>query len=274
MRSLLFTILISVIVNTLSAQDMTQWRGPNRDGIYTENGLLKKWPESGPKLLWKFEGLGEGFTSASVTDKGVFITGMINNNGNIFALDPKGKLLWKKEYGPEWTDSHNGVRSTPLVVKDKLYFLTSFGKLFCMNCSDGQTVWTVDLMKQYGAENIQWGITENLLFDGNTIYCTAGGTGAAMAAFDMNNGKEIWKSKSNGEKSAYCSPMMIRLPNRKIVVTIMQNSICGFDASNGVQLWKSAFKMDPDVHPNTPVYINIRKPCPTFCMTHRFSHRN
>jgi outer membrane protein assembly factor BamB len=109
-------------------------------------------------------------------------------------------------------------------------------------------------MKQYGAENIQWGITENLLFDGNTIYCTAGGTGAAMVAFDMKNGKEIWKSKSNGEKSAYCSPMMISLPNRKIVVTIMQYSICGFDASTGVQLWKSAFKMDPDVHPNTPVY--------------------
>jgi outer membrane protein assembly factor BamB len=255
MRSLLFTILISVTVNNLSAQDMSQWRGPNRDGIYTETGLLKKWPEAGPKLLWQFEGLGEGFASAAITAKGVFTTGMINNIGNIFAIDSKGKLLWKKEYGPEWIDSHNGVRSTPLVVKDKVYFLTSFGKLFCMNSSDGQTLWTVDLMKQYEAENIQWGITENLLFDGSTIYCTAGGKGTAMVAFDMNNGKEIWKSKPNGEKSAYCSPMMIRLPNRKIVVTIMQYSICGFDAYTGVQLWKSAFKMDPDVHPNTPVYI-------------------
>jgi len=256
MRSLLFTILISVIVNTLSAQDVAQWRGPNRDGIYSETGLLKKWPESGPKLLWKFEGLGEGYTSAAVTAKGVFITGMINNTGNIFALDTRGKLLWKKEYGPEWTDSHNGVRSTPLVVKDKLYFLSSFGKLFCMNCSDGQTLWTVDLVKQYGAENIQWGITENLLFDGNVLYCTAGGTGATMVAFDMTSGKEIWKSKANGEKSAYCSPMMIKLQNKKIVVTIMQNSICGFEASTGVQLWKSAFRMDPDVHPNAPVYID------------------
>jgi outer membrane protein assembly factor BamB len=256
MRSLLFTFLISIIVNSLSSQDVAQWRGTNRDGIYSETGLLKKWPEAGPKLLWKFEGLGEGYTSAAVTAKGVFITGMINNTGNIFALDPKGKLLWKKEYGPEWTDSHNGVRSTPLVVKDKLYFLSSFGKLFCMNCSDGQTLWTVDLVKQYGAENIQWGITENLLFDGNSIYCTAGGTGASMVAFDMKSGKEIWKSKANGEKSAYCSPMMITLQNKKIVVTIMQNSICGFEASTGVQLWKSAFRMDPDVHPNTPVYID------------------
>ena len=256
MARIFYSLLISMVCISASAQEISQWRGPNRDGIYTETGLLRKWPASGPKLLWQYETLGEGYTSAAVTSKGVYITGMINNNGNIFALDTKGKLLWNKEYGPEWTDSHNGVRSTPLVVNDKIYFLSSFGKLFCMNCSDGQTVWTVDLMKQYGAENIQWGITENLLFDGNTIYCTSGGTGAALVAFDINNGKEIWKSKANGEKSAYCSPLMIKIQGRKIIVTIMQNSVCGFDASTGAQLWKSAFRMDPDVHPNTPVYID------------------
>ena len=240
----------------MSAQNVAQWRGPNRNGIYNETGLLKKWPEAGPKLLWHFDELGEGYTSAAVTAQGVFITGMINGKGTVFALDPKGKMLWKKEYGPEWTDSHTGVRSTPLVIKDKLYLLSSFGKLFCMNCSDGQTVWKTDLVQQYGAENIQWGITENLLFDGNIVYCTAGGTGASLVALDINTGKEIWKSKTNGEKSAYCSPMMITLQNRKIIVTIMQYSICGFDATSGNQLWKSEFKMDPDVHPNTPVYIN------------------
>ncbi len=254
MRSLLFTFLISIIVNSLSSQDVAQWRGPNRDGIYNETGLLKKWPDAGPKLLWHIDGLGEGFTSAAVTGKGLFITGMINGTGNIFAFDLKGNQLWKKEYGPEWTESHNGVRSTPLVVKDKLYFVSAFGKLFCMNCSDGQTVWTIDLVKQYGARNIQWGMTENLLFDGNVLYCTPGGSDAAMVALDINTGKEIWKSKANGEKSAYCSPIMIKLQNKKIVVTIMQNSICGFDAATGNQLWKSEFKMDPDVHPNIPVY--------------------
>jgi outer membrane protein assembly factor BamB len=256
MVRIFITLLISMFGISVSAQEISQWRGPNRDGIYTETGLLRKWPEAGPKLLWQYDGLGEGYTSAAITSKGVFITGMINNKGNIFAIDSKGKLLWKKEYGPEWTDSHNGVRSTPLVINDKLYFLSSFGKLFCMNCSDGQTVWTIDLMKQYGAENIKWGITENLLFDANTVYCTAGGTGAALVAFDINNGREIWKSGANGEKSAYCSPMIIKIQGRKIIVTIMQNSICGFNALTGAQIWKSDFRMDPDVHPNTPVYID------------------
>ena len=256
MRSLLFTFLISVIVNSLSSQDVAQWRGPNRNGIYNETGLLKKWPDTGPKLLWHFDGLGDGHTSAAVTGKGLFITGMINGTGNVFAFDIKGNQLWKKEYGPEWTESHNGVRSTPLVVKDKLYFVSAFGKLICMNCSDGQTVWTIDLVKQYGAKNIQWGMTENLLFDGNVLYCTPGGSGASIVALDMNSGKEIWKSKATGEKSAYCSPIVIKLQNKKIIVTIMQNSIYGFDAATGNKLWKSEFKMDPDVHPNSPVYID------------------
>lgn len=256
MVRLFFTLLITIICVGINAQEIAQWRGSKRDGTYNETGLMKKWPDAGPKLLWHFDELGDGHTSAAVTAKGIFITGMINGIGNIFAFNPKGKLLWKKEYGTEWAESHNGVRSTPLVVKDKLYLVSSYGKLFCMKNSNGQTLWTIDLVKQYGAINIQWGITENLLFDGNVLYCTPGGPDAAMNALDINTGKEIWKSKGNGEKSAYCSPMMIKLQNKKIVVTIMQNSICGFDASTGNQLWKSEFKMDPDVHPNTPVYID------------------
>ena len=254
MNKLLITIILSIFCLDIGAQDISQWRGTNRDGIYYETGLLKKWPVGGPKLLWHFDELGEGHTSAAVTSKGVFTTGMINGTGYIFAFDLQGKLLWKNEYGTEWTESHSGVRSTPLVIKDKLYFLSAFGKLFCMNCSDGKTVWTADLVKQYDARNITWGITENLLFDGNVLYCTPGGRDAAVVALDINTGKQVWKSKGNGERSAYCSPIIIKLQNRKILATIMEYSICGFDASNGQLLWKSEFKMDPDVHPNTPVY--------------------
>ena len=256
MRQFFFIILISVICISLSAQDVAQWRGPNRDGTYNETGLLKKWPDTGPKLLWHFDQLGDGFTSSAVTSSGVYTTGMTDGNGFVFALDLKGKLLWKKEYGKEWAESHNGVRSTPLIIYEKLYLESSYGKLLCMNCSNGTTVWTVDLVRDYGARNIQWGMTENLLSDGNVLYCTPGGSDASMVALDINTGKQIWKSKANGEKSAYCSPLMIKLQNKKIIVTIMQNSICGFDASTGNQLWKSEFKMDPDVHPNTPVYID------------------
>ena len=256
MNKLFFTILVSIFCINVSAQDIAQWRGPYRNGIYNEPGVLKKWPDAGPKLLWHFEELGDGHTSAAVTSKAIFTTGMINGTGNIFAFDLQGKLLWKKEYSTEWAESHNGVRSTPLVVKDKLYFVSGYGKLYCMNCSDGKTVWTIDLIEEYGARNITWGITENLLFDGNILYCTPGGPDAAMIALDINTGKLIWKSKGNDETSAYCSPIIINVQNKKILATIMKNSICGFDAASGAALWKFEFIMEPDVHPNSPVYID------------------
>jgi outer membrane protein assembly factor BamB len=256
MKKSFFLILLLIVCITINAQEISQWRGMNRDGIYTETGLLKKWPDSGPKLLWHYDELGDGHTSASVTGTDIFTTGMINGKGYVFAFDTDGKLLWKKEYGTEWAESHNGVRSTPLVVNDKLYFLSAYGQLFCLNCSDGKTVWTIDLIKSYGARNIEWGITENLLFDDNVLYCTPGGSDAAMIALDMKTGKQIWKSKGNGEKSAYCSPIMVKILNKKILVTIMEKSICGFEAATGVLLWKSPFKMDPDVHPNSPIYID------------------
>lgn len=256
MKTLILAILIlSGCINAVS-QDIVQWRGPARDGIYNEQGLLRKWPAGGPKLLWHYEGLGDGHTSAVVTDKAVYISGMINGRGNIYSFDHNGKLLWKKEYGTEWTENHYGVRSTPLYVKDRLYFMSSFGQLFCMNATNGSIIWNVDLVKEYGARNITWGLTENLLHDGNVLYCTVGGRDVSMVALDMTTGKPVWKSKGNGEMSAYCSPLMINLPGRKLIVTCMQHSITGFDAKTGAQFWKSAFSMNPDVHPNIPYYNN------------------
>jgi len=254
MKRVLFITIVILFCNNLIAQEIVQWRGANRDGIYNETGLLKKWPETGPKLLWHFDELGDGHTSAAVTKSAIFITGMVNGNGFVYSFDLKGKLLWKKEYGREWAESHNGVRSTPLVVGDKLYLESGYGKLLCMNTSNGSSVWTVDLVKEYGARNIQWGFTENLLFDGNVLYCTPGGLAASMVALDRNTGKLIWKAKGVDEKSAYSSPMMIKLKDKKILVTFLERSICGFDAGTGEVLWKFEHTIRPDVHPNTPIY--------------------
>jgi outer membrane protein assembly factor BamB len=176
--------------------------------------------------------------------------------GFVFAFDTKGKLLWKKEYGAEWAESHNGVRSTPLVIKDKLYLVSSYGKLVCMNTGKGEIIWSIDLMKDYGARNIQWGITENLLSDGNTIYVTPGGSASNVLALERNTGKLIWKSKGNGEKSAYCSPLLINNGNRKILVTMMAASIQGIDAATGAFLWKFPHPNEWSVHPNIPVYLD------------------
>ncbi len=256
MKKIFLIIGIIAVCLNLTAQDIAQWRGTNRDGIYKETGLMKKWPQPGPKMIWHFDGLGEGYSSAAVTSTAVYTTGMINGTGYVFALDHNGKLLWKKDYGKEWNESHTGARSTPLVVRDKLYIMSAYGKLTCMNTSNGQTIWSVDFMDQYDARNLTWGITENLVHDGNILYCTPGGRDANVVALDRNTGKIIWKSKGSGERSGYNSPVIVNLPSRKLLVTMMERSIHGFDASNGTLLWKHAHINEYSVHPNVPVYID------------------
>ena len=106
--------------SSIYAQEASQWRGKNRDGIYNETGLLKKWPTTGPKLLWHFDKLGEGHSSASVTKNRVYTSGTSGENGFVIAFDHQGKTLWKTIYAQEWLESYEGVRTTPLIHKDKL----------------------------------------------------------------------------------------------------------------------------------------------------------
>lgn len=256
MKKHLTILFLSFLSFNSSTQEIAQWRGSQRNGIYLEKGLLRKWPEPSPQLLWSYDGLGEGYGSASVTSQGVFAAGMENGTGYVFSFNHQGKLLWKKEYGREWNESHSGTRATPLVVGDKLYLISAYGKLVCMNSANGNILWQIDFPKVHDAGIPDWGINENLLADGDVLYCTPGGKDANLVALNRNTGSIIWKSKGNGEKSAYCSPLMLNLPGKKLLVTMMERSIQGFDAANGKLLWRFGYANQYSVHPNTPVYIN------------------
>ncbi len=240
-------------INT-DAQETAQWRGPDRDGIYNETGLLKIWPDAGPALLWHFDGLGEGHSSAAVTGNRVYTTGMLEGIGYLFCFDLAGKLNWKVPYGEEWTESWPGVRSTPLIKNGKIYLLSGFGKLVCRNADDGAFIWSVDILKDYQGPNIQWGVTENLLIDGNKLFCTVGGTEANVIALNPDTGKLIWKSSGKGEPSAYGSPALIKLGQKHILVTHTAKSILGIDTENGKLLWSHDQPNKYSVHANTPLF--------------------
>ena len=256
MRKTIILLSLAMVSLTIYAQDLIQWRGENRDGIYKETGLLKQWPETGPALLWHFDDLGQGHSSAVVGKDRIWISGMEGDKGFVYSFDLTGKLLWKTEYGVEWTENWNGQHSTPLLYNGKLYTISAFGKLVCMDAADGKIVWTVDFLKDYDGVNIQWGITENLLVDNNVLYCTPGGKIANVVALDPSSGKLIWKSAGFEEASAYCSPMIIKLPSIKLLVTHTANSIIGIDATNGKPLWKFEHTNKYSVHANTPIYSN------------------
>lgn len=253
-RILLFLSFATLSGINTYAQETAQWRGPDRNGIYNETGLLKKWTEAGPALLWHFEGLGEGHSSAAVTTDRVYTAGIIEGIGYLFCFDLAGKLVWKVPYGEEWTESWPGVRSTPLVHNGKIYQLSGFGKLVCRKSDNGDFIWSVDVLKEYQGLNIKWGMTENLLIDGNKLFCTVGGAEANIIALDPDTGKLIWKSSGKGEVSAYGSPALIKLEKKHILVTQTANSILGIDTENGNLLWSHDQPNKYSVHANTPLF--------------------
>ena len=250
-----FIAVLLLSVNIISAQEASQWRGKNRDGIYDEKGLLRSWPAAGPTLLWHTENIGDGFASASVVahDR-IFTAGVVNGMGNIYAFSLDGKLIWSTPYGEEFIESYPGSRSTPLVNDGKVYLMSAFGKIICLSADKGNLLWSVDLMKEYEGRNITWGVTENLLISGDKLFCTVGGIKNNVIALNKNTGKLIWSSAGNGEISAYCSPIIINLPSRKIFVTHTEKSILGLDAETGKKLWSQAQTNQYAVHANTPLY--------------------
>jgi outer membrane protein assembly factor BamB len=255
MLRIITVLLVFNFLNiTLSAQNFVQWRGMNRDGKYDEKGLLKVWPENGPTLLWHFDDLGSGFSSAAVTDKYIYTAGTFDSTGYVFCLDLSGKQVWKVTYGKEWIVTWPGSRTTPMISEGKLYLMSGYGKIVCMDAEKGTLIWSADMQKDYDGRNITWAVTENLLIDGNKLFCTAGGIDANIVALDKNTGKLVWKCKGNGEKSAYGSPALINLGKRQILVTMTEKSILGIDAEIGELLWSSPQTNKYSVHPNTPIY--------------------
>lgn len=256
MKKLIVLIFIFCLnVSLVFGQIDSQWRGPNRDGVYPGEKLLKKWPAAGPKQLWKVFGLGDGYSSAAVTGDRVYVTGMISGTGYLFAFDLKGGPAWKTAYGPEWDNGHPGARTTPTVVGDKIYLLSGAGQCVCIG-SNGKKVWSVDLMKVFKARNLKWGITESVLVDGDTVYCTPGAGDVMIAVLDRHTGKTIRKIKGNGEKSGYCSPLLVKHGNLRLLLTMTEKSVVGIDADKGTYLWSYSHVTSYGVNANTPLYHN------------------
>jgi outer membrane protein assembly factor BamB len=254
-----FSIIVAGLLLTsgLFAQEAAQWRGRNRDGIYSEGGLLQSWPAAGPTLLWHNDNIGEGFGSAAIVAHDmIYIAGAVGGKGSISAFALDGKLAWSTSYGDEFTESFPGARSTPMINAGKVYFMSGFGKIVCLSADKGALIWTVDIMKDFDAQNITWGLTENLLIEGDKLFCTAGGAKNNVIALNKNTGKLIWTSTGNSEKSAYCSPTLITVSARKILVTMTEKSILGIDAETGKKLWSYEQTNEWSVHANTPLYEN------------------
>lgn len=243
-----------------------QFHGPKRDNISTDKNLLKRWPEGGPKLLWKTQGIGKGYSTVSICSNMIYTAGNIGDDTVITAMDMNGEILWQKKNGPAWKHSTPGSRSTPTIYKGKLYHLNSDLDIICLNAKSGKLIWTLNALKKFNGRKIRWGIAECLLVDGQKVFCSVGGTNISLVALDKDTGKTIWTCRGIGDKPGYASPTIVDYKGLRQLVTLMSASAVGVEIETGRLLWK---------YPH-PVKFDENILCPLFIDGHIFicaSHR-
>jgi outer membrane protein assembly factor BamB len=235
-------ILLSLAAH---AGDWPQWRGPQRNGISSETGLLKEWPKQGPRLVWQAKDIGDGYAAPSVVGNRIYI---LSNRGldNEFvaALSTQdGKQVWATTLGkvgnPNQMPSFPTARSTPTVDGAVLYALGSDGDLACLETASGKIRWRKSLRADFGGHPGQWAYSESPLVDGNTLVVTPGGAQATLVALNKQTGETIWKSAvPGGDDAAYASVIVVEAGGHKQYVQFLARGLVGVDAKTGQFLWR------------------------------------
>ncbi len=232
-----------------------QWRGPRRDGISDEKGLLPGWPQGGPRLLWKVEGLGTGWSSPIVVGERLYVTGEVGDDLVVFAFDRSGTEQWRVKNGKAWKGPYPGARACCVFSEGRLYHLNAHGRLACMDAASGKELWVVNILERFRAKNITWALSECLLVDGSRVIVTPGGKNTLMAALDKRNGKTVWATEPLGEdRTSYSSPILFRYTGRRVIANCSSAHGFGVDADTGKLLWTVPLQNPYGVNTSTPVY--------------------
>jgi outer membrane protein assembly factor BamB len=255
---LLSLALLGALGSVSVAADWPQWRGPKRDGISEETGLLKQWPADGPRLLWKNDLVGGGYSTPSIVGKHVYLLGDKDKEEYLIVLDAAtGKEVQRAKIGPvakEGPPSYPGVRSTPTVDGDAIYVLGSDGDLICFGM-DGSTKWKKNLKTDFGGKVGQWAYAESPLVDGNAVIGTPGGDKATLVALNKETGATIWQSAvPGGDPAGYASVLPVEVGGVRQYVQFLAKGVVGVDAKTGKFLWRYAKTYDQAATIPTPVF--------------------
>ena len=246
-------LAFTLATSQLPAADWPQWRGAARDDSSKEMGLLKQWPDGGPKQEWVFKNAGMGYSGPAIVGGKLFTMGTRDNGEILLALDAStGKELWVAKLGEVlkngWGD---GPRGTPTVDGDRIFTLGGDGTLACVLAKDGKEVWR-RTMSEVGGKRPDWGYTESVLVDGAQVVCTPGGGAGAIAAFDKATGKSLWQSKEFTDGAQYASIVKATINGEPQYVQLTQQHIVGMSPKDGALLWTQDFQGKVAVIP-TPI---------------------
>ena len=236
--------------------DWAQWRGPKRDGISIEKGLLQQWPEGGPKLVWKTNGIGEGFSSTSIYGDRIFTTGDKGSDSFVVALNRKdGRPLWTAKLGksgaPGW-GGFSGPRSTPATDGQVVVAVGQWGELVGYDAASGKQIWQKHFEEDFGGQRPEWGFSESPLLHGDQVLVTPGGAKGAIVALDKKSGQLVWQSATFKDQAHYSSLVPADLGGVEQYVQLTDQSVVGVAAKDGKLLWRAPRKGATAVIP-TPV---------------------
>jgi len=241
MKSIVPKLLLSLLLYTggllVVFSQLYEWRGPGRTGIYDETGLLKKWPDGGPKLLWETVGMGDGYSSATVTDDAVYVTGRKDSSDVLTALTLDGKKKWETIYGKAWMANHTGSRCTPTYYNGNLFLISGSGDIVCIG-SNGKIKWSKNHYKLYDSKPLMFGISESPVVIDNMVIVSPGGKKASMVALSIIDGKVIWEAEPLNQEPQYVNPKLIEYAGKKMIVTVMGTDIFAVNSKDGKILWK------------------------------------
>ncbi len=239
--------------------DWPQFRGPNRDNISQESGLLASWPADGPPLAWKQSNLGLGYSSVSVAQGKLYTMGNRGEDEFLLALDAAtGDHLWAQCTGSAYHDGMgDGPRGTPTVDGNHVYALGGNGDLLCAKTDSGDVVWRMNILQEFGGSNIQWGISESVLIDGDLLVCSPGGKEATMVGLNKHTGKTKWRSKISGSPpAAYSSAISVNVGNVHQYVNFVHTAVVGVNASDGRPLWSNKKSANGTANCSSPLFAN------------------
>jgi outer membrane protein assembly factor BamB len=252
----------------LSAQNIAQWRGPDRNGIYPETDLLNEWPEEGPEQLWTTDGIGKGYSSVSVLEGTIYATGLNDSVETLTAINyTDGNILWQIPYGQSILRSFKDTRCTPTIEGNRAFMISGRGEVVCVDLSLQQIAWHVDAFQLFEGKSGRWEIAESPLLVEDKVIFTPGGHKTTMIALDKNTGETIWSSETLHDSCAYVSPILVERGDKKIIINVLSHNIIGVDVENGNILWTHKYpeveeplryELSNHINTVTPIYKNGR----------------
>jgi outer membrane protein assembly factor BamB len=254
MRRILWLAMLGSLAictrNAAAARPDGGWpsfRGPQRNAVSPDTGLLATWPTDSPKLIWQSAGAGRGYSSLSIVDNRIYTLGDAPSTADdqdeyLLCFDQtSGEPLWKAKMGPAWTTGKpnwHSARSTPTVDGNRLYVLTPHGELVCCETT-GKELWRKDLKKDFDGQKADgWGYSESVLVDGDRLVCTPGGDKSTMVALNKLTGETLWTAARPEDRgAAHASPVVATIGGTRVYVQTTGSGPMGVRAQDGKVLW-------------------------------------